>query len=199
MFDDLPIALRGEIVAQLAGIALRGARVFRDVPFEVSRDGRPAPLSKMAFKLSTDPRCVYGAHPSPHPRQRSPTSGRVPLLTGPRYCPCCAPPAAAVLQIRARLAASAEPLRLVAGHSLYEEGDEAHMFYVLQAGEWAVVASVRAPQCPLWPQLRSSQPARRAAGGGFPGGKLASPDSKSSGTKQRPACLSQPAVSCKAD
>ncbi len=38
------------------------------------------------------------------------------------------------MQVRAHLAASAVPVRLVAGHNLYEEGDEADCFYVLQEG-----------------------------------------------------------------
>lgn len=38
-------------------------------------------------------------------------------------------------QVRSQLAASAVPVRLVAGHNLYEEGDEADSFYVLQEGE----------------------------------------------------------------
>ncbi|GAB4823679.1 hypothetical protein N2152v2_010725 [Parachlorella kessleri] len=38
-------------------------------------------------------------------------------------------------EVRAQLAASATPVRLVAGHNLYEEGDDADAFYVLQEGE----------------------------------------------------------------
>lgn len=38
-------------------------------------------------------------------------------------------------QVLAQLAAGAMPVRLVAGHDLYEEGDEVDGFYVMQEGE----------------------------------------------------------------
>ena len=46
------------------------------------------------------------------------------------------------MQVRAALAASAVPVRLVAGHNLYEEGDKADSFYLLQEGEHQVCALV---------------------------------------------------------
>ena len=38
-------------------------------------------------------------------------------------------------QVRANLAAAAVPVRLVAGHNLYEEGGAADSFFMLQEGE----------------------------------------------------------------
>lgn len=38
-------------------------------------------------------------------------------------------------QVRAVLAANAVPVRLVAGHDLYQEGDAAESFFILQEGE----------------------------------------------------------------
>lgn len=39
------------------------------------------------------------------------------------------------LQMRTQLASVARPVRLLAGHHLFEEGDEANSFYILQEGE----------------------------------------------------------------
>ncbi len=38
--------------------------------------------------------------------------------------------------MRAQLASVAVPVRMVAGHDLFEEGDAADSFYVLQEGAW---------------------------------------------------------------
>ena len=37
--------------------------------------------------------------------------------------------------MRAQLAAMAEPVRLVAGHDLYREADDADSFFILQEGK----------------------------------------------------------------
>lgn len=37
-------------------------------------------------------------------------------------------------KVKAQLAAGAAPVRLVAGHNLYQEGEEADSFYMLQEG-----------------------------------------------------------------
>jgi CRP-like cAMP-binding protein len=46
-----------------------------------------------------------------------------------------APANPSLLQMRAQLASVAMPVRLVAGHNLFEEGDAADSFYVLQEGK----------------------------------------------------------------
>ena len=78
-FQELPVSLRGEIVARLAGDTIRDSRMLRTLSPEV----------------------------------------------------------------RAHLASVAVPRRLVAGHDLYEEGDDADRFWVLQDGELAVIRGIQ--------------------------------------------------------
>ncbi|PRW51012.1 12-oxophytodienoate reductase 11 isoform B [Chlorella sorokiniana] len=44
--------------------------------------------------------------------------------------------------MRAQLAAMAEPVRLVAGHDLYREADDADSFFILQEGEYLIIEAV---------------------------------------------------------
>lgn len=66
--------------------------------------------------------------------RRSPRA-KLPLLTlqGPHLPP--------LRQMRAQLAAMAVPVRLVAGHDLYREAEDASSFFILQEGEWHLAMS----------------------------------------------------------
>lgn len=46
-------------------------------------------------------------------------------------------------EVRAHLATVALPRRLVAGHDLYREGDDADKFWVLQEGEMRVIRGIK--------------------------------------------------------
>lgn len=106
---------RGEIVHSLAGDSLKQSRMFHLLDDAVSKEGGVCCCTSFA------------AH-----RQL----GR--LLAAP--LPRSVLPAA--LQMRAQLAAMAVPIRLVAGHDLFREADDADSFFVLQEGglEWMMFA-----------------------------------------------------------
>lgn len=106
---------RGEIVQSLAGDTLRHSRAF-----SLLDDAVRGSAGLPSFSVSHPVLCLWkrlGAGMA--------ASGSAPHLP--------LPPTLS-MQMRAQLASVARPVRLVAGHNLFEEGDPADSFFVLQEG-----------------------------------------------------------------
>lgn len=136
-FEELPVALRGEIVLALAEGALAQSYMFRQLSHEVRRGwsvwgSKPferTGLATMCMRVHVCAAC--GAKM----QERSPAASL-------DWLDDAAHTSAVMLfsydeQAKAQLAAGAVPVRLVSGHNLYSEGDDADSFYMLQEGECA--------------------------------------------------------------
>lgn len=115
----------------MAGDALRRSSTFRLLSEQVDAARRGPGM----YLLSRKGRACFAGDGLGYGHSHTPADIKMGAARPPLARPACT-----VLQMRAQLADAARPVRLVAGHNLYEEGDDAGSFFVLQEGAAAVAA-----------------------------------------------------------
>ncbi|GAB4822678.1 hypothetical protein N2152v2_009724 [Parachlorella kessleri] len=134
-FDELPVALRGEIVLSLAETALAQSYMFRQLSHE------PYMLRQLSFEVRFSQLWSTRSHLVSQCSLAETALAQYYMFRQLSY------------EVRASLAAAAVPVRLVAGHNLYDEGGAADSFFMLQEGEAISIRGMARVACYHSPAL----------------------------------------------